>query len=229
MASDQNPSYKRAMSKARREERRAHDKSVTDGAKCGARKRSGPGTCQMPAGMGTSHYGFGRCKWHGGALDAGKLNAAKQEAIFMGAPKEINPVEAITWCIHITAGEIEWFSARMAELEKEDWFEQNILGKQLNILGRERANAIVRLEKFAKDAIALGIAERRVRIAEQYGAALARLLRGVMEDLQLTPQQKERAPAIIRKHLILLEGRAPDMSKAPAAIEGVAKRTGAAA
>jgi hypothetical protein len=41
-----------------------------DGPRCGARKRQprNPGeTCAQPAGWGTGHLGFGRCKLHGGA------------------------------------------------------------------------------------------------------------------------------------------------------------------
>lgn len=204
--------YGRAMRRKRKEQRqrererkKAHLKP-SGGEICGAQRRTG-GTCKMAAGFGTNHLGFGRCKYHGGSTPNGRLNSAKQEAIFMGAPKEINPVEALTWCIHITAGEIEWFSERIAELDKEDWFEQSILGKQMNIMVRERDNAIVRLARFSKDAISLGIAERRVRIAEQYGAALARLLKGILDDLELSEVQRQRAPAIVRKHLILLEGR----------------------
>lgn len=175
---------------------------------CGAKKRQG-GTCHLAAGFGTDHHGIGHCKYHGGNLPTHKLNALKQEAVFMGAPKEINAVDAIIWCIHITAGEIEWFNERMAELDRSEWYENTVIGKQLHILARERASALMRLEKFSKDALALDIAERRVRLAEQYGSTIARLLKGVMEDLQLTAEQQKRAPEIIRKHLILLESARP--------------------
>ena len=30
---------------------------------CGVKKRSGPGTCRLPAGWGTDHVGEGRCRW----------------------------------------------------------------------------------------------------------------------------------------------------------------------
>lgn len=33
---------------------------------CGAKKRTGEGTCTRPAGWGTDHVGTGRCKLHGG-------------------------------------------------------------------------------------------------------------------------------------------------------------------
>lgn len=36
---------------------------------CGARKRNGD-PCTKPAGFGTDHVGFGRCKFHGGGSKA---------------------------------------------------------------------------------------------------------------------------------------------------------------
>ena len=36
------------------------------GVTCGAKKVSG-GKCTMAAGWGTNHYGYGKCKLHGGS------------------------------------------------------------------------------------------------------------------------------------------------------------------
>lgn len=41
---------------------------MTDGVQCGAKKRQGEGTCALPAGWGTDHVGYGRCKLHGGVV-----------------------------------------------------------------------------------------------------------------------------------------------------------------
>src|SRR5512144_636258 len=79
-------------------------KAVAAG-KCGAKRRDGA-PCQMPAGQGTDHPGFGRCKHHGGAVPTHLRSYYKQQAIFMGAEKEINPLDAIMWCIRIKAGEV---------------------------------------------------------------------------------------------------------------------------
>jgi hypothetical protein len=41
---------------------------VPDGhPKCAAKRRQGDGLCNLAAGYGTDHLGFGRCKWHGGS------------------------------------------------------------------------------------------------------------------------------------------------------------------
>lgn len=97
----------------------------------------------------------------------------------------------------------------MEALDEQDWLESTLVGKQVHIWARERQRAVDRLAKFSKDALALGIADRAVRLAEQYGATIAKYTRGLLDDLQLTTEQKKHAPAIVRKHLALLEGNAP--------------------
>lgn len=176
--------------------------------KCGARTRAG-GICRMAKGHGTDHPGIGKCKYHGGGLPSHRAHAAKQSAVLMGAPKDINPIDALMWCIRLTAGEVEFCTEQMELLEKDQWIEHTIIGKQLHMWAKERQNAVDRLAKFSKDAISLGIAERAVRVAEMYGHSIAKLVRGILNDLELTPDQQARAPHIVRKHLILLEGSRP--------------------
>jgi hypothetical protein len=191
-----------------KERKRGARGSAVKHGKCGAKRKQG-GTCRMAAGFGTDHLGIGRCKWHGGNLPAHRMNSAKQEAVLMGAPKDINPIDALMWCIRLTAGEVEFCTEQMELLEKDEWLEHTILGKQLHIWAKERQNAVDRLAKFSSQAISLGIAERAVRVAEMYGQSIAKLVRGILDDLELSKEQAERAPHIVRKHLILLEGTRP--------------------
>jgi hypothetical protein len=97
----------------------------------------------------------------------------------------------------------------MQMLEEEEWIEHTLIGKQLHLWAKERQIAVDRLAKFSKDAISLGIAERAVRVAEMYGHSIAKLVKGILDDLELNGAQLERAPHIVRKHLILLEGTVP--------------------
>jgi hypothetical protein len=176
---------------------------------CGAEKKHGKGKCKNPSGWGTDHAGIGRCRFHAGNTPNSRKAAARHQAVLMGAPRDINPLDALIWCIKLTAGEVEFFNSQLAELKKEKWYEETVIGKQLHILARERAKSIERLAKFSKDAIGLGLAERAVRMAEQYGSSLAMFIKGVLGDLELTKEQVAIAPGIVRKHLILLEQRAP--------------------
>ena len=188
---------------------------------CGGKTRSGE-PCRRSAGAGTTHQGTGKCSNHGGRLPNHRKQGIKQEAIqFMGAPKDINALDAITWCIRITAGEIEWLSLQIAKVDEENWIEHTLMGKQMNVLQRSRADAQDRLVKYSKDALQLGLAERAVRLAESYGATIARLLENIARDLALTAAQQKQWPTIVRKHLILLEGGVTDPYEE--VIEGKAK------
>jgi len=175
-------------------------------AKCGAKARTSGEPCMKSAGWGTNHVGIGKCKYHGGNIPTVRKNAIVQDAVkFMGAPKDINPLDAIIWCIRITAGEVEWLSRQIAEIDEQEWIEHTPLGKQMHVLQRTRADAQDRLVRYSKDAITLGLAERAIRLAEQFGATIARLLEGVAADLELVPSQRKAWPSIVRKHLVLLE------------------------
>jgi len=176
---------------------------------CGATKRDGT-KCKLGAGWGTTHIGIGRCKRHGGQLSTQRKNAIVQNAQqFMGAPKDINPLDAIMWCIRISAGEVEWLSMKIAEVDEKDWIEDTQFGRQMNVLQRSRADAQDRLVRYSKDAIQLGLAERAIKLAENFGMMLARLLENIAADLELSRKQKELWPHIVRRQLILLEGGVP--------------------
>jgi len=178
---------------------------------CGAVKRD-KSECKRQAGWGTAHPGIGRCKTHAGNVPAVRKNAIVQEATnFMGAPKDINPFDAIIWCIRITAGEVEWLTTKIAEVNETDWIEDTQFGKQMNVLQRTRADAQDRLVRYSRDAIQLGLAERAVKLAENFGQLIARLIENIGIELVLTPAQKEKWPIIVRRQLILMQGGAPDV------------------
>jgi hypothetical protein len=204
--------YRKMMDDKRKRERHPPSTGAKRHAevvgKCNAHTRQG-GKCRNPKGQGTDHYGYGPCKYHGGNAPSHKAKAAKDQAILMGAPKEINPLDAMMWCIRLTAGEVEFCSQQLELIEKADWLQDTIVGKQLHIWATERQKAVDRLAKHSKDALALGIAERAVRLAEQYGSSIAKFTKGLLSDLELTQEQQKAAPLLIRKHLALLEGGAP--------------------
>lgn len=176
------------------------------GVPCDAQKRGG-GRCTLPAGWGTSHIGIGKCKLHGGRAPSHILAAAKEEyRRLLGNPIEINPLDALLWCIKLRAGEVQWLSDRIAELEQDEWFEDTIMGKAFHLYVRERQHAMQDLARFSQMAISLGIAERAVKLAETYGELLARLIQGILGELELTDEQRAKAPSVVRKHLIAMDG-----------------------
>jgi hypothetical protein len=177
-------------------------------ARCGAKKRAG-GTCTLAPGWGTPHPGIGKCKLHGGSVPNHVKAAAKEEyRILLGKPIEVNPLDALMMCIKIRAGEVQWLSERMAELDKEAWIEQTLTGKQFHLYARERAAAISDLARYSQMAISLGIAERAVKLAEVYGETIAKLINGILGELKpyMNDEGVAQIPIIVRKHLILLQG-----------------------
>jgi hypothetical protein len=87
----------------------------------------------------------------------------------------------------------------MVDLDKKDWTEDTIAGKQFHLYARERQAAMQDLVRFSQIAISLGIAERHVKMLETYGELLAGLLRGVLDDLwpHLSEEGRAMAPQII--------------------------------
>lgn len=197
---------------------------------CGAKTRSG-GQCKHSAGSGTDHLGVGRCKLHGGASPnaqlTGVVELARREAAVMGRPLDIEPGEALLQCIRIAAGEVQYASDRIAELDPGD----AIVGQRtvktrplsegkdgesadltveevtvttaadLHIWIHVRRQALDRLVNYSAVALKAGVEERRVKIAEQTGQLIANVIRGVLTDLGVADHPE--APSVVRRHLQL--------------------------
>lgn len=81
----------------------------------------------------------------------------------------------------------------------------------------EAIRGLVQLEmqerQFARDAaakaIAAGLAERQVRLAEAQGMMMVQVIRAVLDDLQLSPDQQQRAGEIVARQLRAISVGAP--------------------
>lgn len=194
---------------------------------CRATTRAGT-PCQKKAGHGTDHPGLGRCRNHGGASPqanlGGRVELARRQAAAMGRPLDIDPVEAILECVRITAGEVKYFSDRIAEIDEDDVlaqvethvdrkadgddglsYSQTTKGPpQLHIWIRARHAAMRELREHSKVAIVAGIAERHVRIAERQGQLIAGALDRILTELGVRDHPK--AATAIRRELTLIAG-----------------------
>jgi hypothetical protein len=70
----------------------------------------------------------------------------------------------------------------------------------LELYGTERD----RLLKMCATAHAMGIAQRQVAMAEKIGGLMAELVRGLLDDLELTDEQRTLAAAAVPKRLALI-------------------------
>ena len=73
--------------------------------------------------------------------------------------------------------------------------------EELHVYIVARGQAMDRLHRYAKTALELGLAERQVRLAEQWGTTVGLLLRNVLDRLALTPEQEALAPAVVQEEL----------------------------
>jgi hypothetical protein len=131
---------------------------------------------------------------------------------------DIDPSEALLWCVSLAAQELRWINERLLNVTEPTHLAPvgNLGGPQGGVVGMQeefdiwiqaRVHAIDRLARYSKMALDAGVAERMVKLAERMGDLIAPLLQGVLEDINLTPDQQSRAPEIVGRHLRLLEQR----------------------
>lgn len=201
--------------------RRLADKPI-----CGAQRAKryaedpdNPGVCCLMAGWGTEHPGIGHCKWHGGNSPNGIKHAKQQEALdelaefkleqirTFGHDVDIDPVTALTQEVRRGAGVVKYLAEKVADLPESELFTQTVHGMITNPLIGLYQHERGMLVQAAKIALAAGVAERQVKLAEDQGRLMATLIMAVLLDkeLQLTPQQKHDAKAVVRKHLMTMD------------------------
>jgi hypothetical protein len=90
----------------------------TSYARCGAKTRSGR-ACVYSAGRGTDHLGYGNCHLHGGASPSGIKHAANIAARHLAIEVDMEPHDALLWCVRVAAGEVAFFTRKISELEEQ--------------------------------------------------------------------------------------------------------------
>lgn len=187
---------------------------------CGARTRKGT-PCGRPAGEGTEHKGFGRCRFHGGATPNGKAHgrrlAAEHAVVTYGLPREVDPFTALYEELYRTQGHVDWLGQMIAAMGFDgltqhapagsfqsvvDGIDRAMVWEKpsiwLELYHRERKH----LAEVSKTCIALGIAERQVQLAEGQAQLMAQAVRGILTDLGVADHPQ--APAVVRRHFTLV-------------------------
>lgn len=178
--------------------------------KCGAKSRNGE--CQREAGWGTDHLGFGPCKLHMGktpsinkAMIRKKLAAEWMEdnpLLGTDKPIELDPDALLIQVVRRTAGVLAWLENKVQSLDETELTQVDDKGvERPSVWVTMHAEERDRLANHAKIALAAGVAERAIALAENQGQLIAKALQGIMLDLDLTADQKKRAPEIMRRRL----------------------------
>lgn len=188
---------------------------------CHSRRRNTTGLCHRPAGWGTDHPGIGACKLHGGSTKnhrtAANTERARQAVATYGLPREVAPDVALLEEVHRTAGHVAWLGERVAELKADDlkWGTAEEVHKGSGEFpGTDRTDKAVpnvwvqlyrderkHLTDVCKAALAAGIAERQVRLAEQQGALLAGVIGRVLDRLGLDDRQRQLVALVVPEEL----------------------------
>lgn len=162
--------------------------------------------------------GLDKCPMHSGLSKAERLKRAAEEqarkaVVIYGLPRDISPTEALLEEVRYTAGHVAWLRERVHEIEQADlvWgttkvktggedhgtTEEAAPSIWLELYYRERKHLV----DVTKAAIAAGIEERRVKLAEQQGALLVKVIRGILGDLGLSAEQQAKVQDVVPRHL----------------------------
>lgn len=191
----------------------------SDKPRCSARRSNGEACTKWPV------AGQKVCNTHGGSSPQAKAAAerriqvakAASAVVTFGLPREVDPRDALLEEVYRSSGAVDWLKVRVQELEAEQvvWGTAEEVDKQAGEFPgtdvTRKAAVNVWVELYARErkhlvdvcriAIAAGIEERRVRLAEQQGAMLAGVIKSILGDLGLTPEQSARVPEIVPRHL----------------------------
>ncbi len=119
-----------------------------------------------------------------------------------GQVVKMEPIDALLLSLYLSASHTEYLRQEIALMDSgnESIFRREVLLRQWN---DERD----RLAKTAKMALDAGVDERRVKMTEHYGEAIARLIQGILGDLMLTKKQQVAVPEVVRRHLIAVDNQ----------------------
>jgi hypothetical protein len=159
------------------------------------------------------------------AAAAARLVEAEARAAVatFGAPRQVDPGQALLEEVHRTAGHVAWLGSVVGGLEKDDvvWGVVEEVDRPLGESGggletKRKAvpNAWVQLYqaerqhlgRVAKAAIDAGVSERVVAVYEQIAASYVRVLEQVLDDLELTAGQRARVPQVVQGRLQAIAG-----------------------
>ena len=157
------------------------------------------------------------CRSHGGAAPQVKARAdITYEAMSWGfTDKTVDPGETLLRLVTQSAARAQRYAAELEKLVEESpslrealvadiWIqpergEAYKAGEYIRGLAKLEAEERDRCANFATKAIAAGLAERQVRLAEQQGAAMFEMVKKALNEVTLTPEQSQAFMAALAR------------------------------
>lgn len=186
---------------------------------CNVLKDSETGArCRNSAGKGTSHPGFGACKWHGGTSHNLVVAAARQEVASLATDIEVDGETVLlsaigrAWgAVYFCAERIEAIQAEADAISEEtdpDAMSRRVaLSKMFVTYNKMYGEWLDRSVHYASVAKTAGIEERRIKLEEDRAKLVVDIMRGVLKDLGIrldSPEVKEA----FRRNFSLIQGAA---------------------
>jgi hypothetical protein len=186
----------------------------TEPPRCTARAKSTGRRC--------GNYAIGgapTCRLHGGKAPQVQAAAQRRQAraeaeafvarFTAGAPPDVDALAELAKLINTSAGCVRFYERQCAALRPDAlvWGDAEARQDSRGVTVTQKAEVNLWLRLFnderrhlaqlCKVAIDAGLQEREVRLAEQHGALVAEVLRLVLSDLELTPDQQSKALNVI--------------------------------
>lgn len=149
------------------------------------------------------------------------------EGRFMGIPEDVSPIDALANAMKIAAGEVRYCTEQIARLSDEELFERPTRtvyaempsggwemveeARDAEVISRWhqlRSAAMDRMARYAKMALDVGLEERQQALHEKQAALIARFFESVMNEVELSDEQRKLLGPTMRRHLELIEGTA---------------------
>jgi len=134
-----------------------------------------------------------------------------------GLPVDISPGDALLAEVHRTAGHVAWLEQRVRALDPDALVWGTVKTRHGHTAQGEvgfteeaaQVAAVLQLYQaerkhlvdVCRAALSAGVEERRVQLAEQQGVMLAGVIRAVLGDLDLSPEQQARVSEVVPRHL----------------------------
>jgi hypothetical protein len=199
--------------------------------RCAARSKQTGERCKLPptAGHNVCRFHGSRSPQAKAAAEQRRQRTEAERVMRMlGEPIDTTPAEALLDTVKRTAGYVAFLREQVAQVEADElvWGRTKetdghavvgtgpraTLQATTDQVREAKPNAWLtllgewqdRLVKTCTACLTAGIEERRVRLAEQQGALVADVIRGVLADLGLNAEQSALVAEVVPRHLRLL-------------------------
>jgi hypothetical protein len=177
-----------------------------NGPKCGAKLHGREGACSLPAGWGTNHKGYGKCRKHLGnspnVARAAETERVEREARTELARLNVTPVDNPLEELQKLAGRVLAWEKAIGEMVNrltDIRYESEHGGEQLRSEVALLERAMDRCERVLVAMARLNIDERIARLSDRQATLVVDVLKGALDDLGIDRREEEVRKVMARR------------------------------